>query len=192
MSRTDLASSIVLVIFGLAVAFESWRMPRFESIGGSILNAPGLVPGILGVIIALLGGVMLTRTLLAQRRRTVSGTTAAATVAPDEQGPPDTLTSGTGPDIAVEGTGGLQAPSNTRVLVALVLGVVFGTILIGRMPFWLAVFVFVFTSIVYNERASLKTRSGAIRVLLVAGAIAGATGFAVPFVFERIFLVTLP
>lgn len=192
MSRTDLASSIVLVIFGLAVAFESWRMPRFESIGGSILNAPGLVPGILGVIIALLGAVMLTRTLLAQRRRTVSGTTAAATVAPDEQGPPDTLTSGTGPDIAVEGTGGLQAPSNTRVLVALVLGVVFGTILIGRMPFWLAVFVFVFTSIVYNERASLKTRSGAIRVLLVAGAIAGATGFAVPFVFERIFLVTLP
>lgn len=192
MSRTDLASSIALVIFGLAVAFESWRMPRFESIGGSILNAPGLVPGILGVIIALLGAVMLTRTLLAQRRRTVSGTTAAATVAPDEQGPPDTLTSGTGPDIAVEGTGGLQAPSNTRVLVALVLGVVFGTILIGRMPFWLAVFVFVFASIVYNERASLKTRSGAIRVLLVAGAIAGATGFAVPFVFERIFLVTLP
>ncbi|HRP45953.1 MAG TPA: hypothetical protein PLT07_00260 [Trueperaceae bacterium] len=192
MSRTDLASSIALVIFGLAVAFESWRMPRFESIGGSILNAPGLVPGILGVIIALLGAVMLTRTLLAQRRRTVSGTTAAATVAPDEQGPPDTLTSGTGPDIAVEGTGGLQAPSNTRVLVALVLGVVFGTILIGRMPFWLAVFVFVFASIVYNERAALKTRSGAIRILLIAGAIAGATGFAVPFVFERIFLVTLP
>jgi len=168
-------------------------MPRFEAIGGSTLNAPGLVPGLLGGIIALLGGIMLVRFLLAKRRGTVGASAAVTTaVAPGEQGPPDTLTSGTGPDIAVDGTGGLQAPSNTRVMVALVLGVVFGTILIGRMPFWLAVFVFVFTSIVYNERTSLKTRSGAIRVLLIAGAIAGATGFAVPFVFERIFLVTLP
>lgn len=193
MPRTDLASSIVLLIFGLAVTFESWRMPRFESIGGSILNAPGLVPGLLGIIITLLGGVMLVRYLMARRRlASEPAVEAPGLTAAGEVTQPDTLTSGTGPDIAVSDTDGMTAPSNRRVIVALVFGVVFAAILIGRMPFWLAVFLFVFVSITYNERNSLKTTAGAVRVILIAAAIAGVTGFAVPFVFERIFLVTLP
>ncbi len=167
-------------------------MPRYESIGGSILNAPGLVPFMLGSIIALLGGVMLVRFLVAQRRASAQPEADMTAAVPAEQGPPDTLTSGTGPDIAVEGDIGASPPSNMRVITALVLAVVFATVLIGRMPFWLAVFLFVFASIVYNERGALKTTAGAVRVILIAGAIAGATGFAVPFVFEKIFLMTLP
>src|SRR5680860_1827796 len=66
MARSDLGSSIVLILFGAVVAFESWRMPRYESIGGSIYSAPGLVPGFLGAVIALLGAIMLVRYLTHQ------------------------------------------------------------------------------------------------------------------------------
>ncbi len=190
MPRSDLPSSIVLLVFGLAVAFESWRMPRFESIGGSILNAPGLVPGLLGLVIALLGGVMLARYLVARRGAVVAaGPQQTTGTAVDS--PPGEIS--VAPDEAVdEEAADTIPPSNTRVLAALVLGVVFAAGLIGRMPFWLAVFLFVFASIVYNERAALKGTTSAIRLLLIAGAIAGATGFAVPFVFEKVFLVNLP
>lgn len=193
MARTDLVSSIALLIFGLVVAFESWRMPRFESIGGSLMNAPGLVPGLLGLTIALLGGVMLGRFLVARRRaRTEPPATPPESPPLYEQGQPDTLKSGTGPYVDVSETPSVAKASNVRVIATLVLGVAFAAVLIGRMPFWLAVFLFVFASIVYNERAALRTQASAVRVVLIAAAIAGATGFAVPFVFERIFLVTLP
>ena len=53
MPRSDLPASIGLILFGAFVLYESLRMPRFERIGGTILSAPGLVPGALG---ALIGG----------------------------------------------------------------------------------------------------------------------------------------
>src|SRR5690606_41664218 len=66
MPRTDLPASIGLILFGAFVVYESWRMPRFERIGGTIYSAPGLVPGILGAVVAFLGVVMLLRYLAAR------------------------------------------------------------------------------------------------------------------------------
>lgn len=40
---------------GLAIAFESWRMPRLEEQGINPYTIPGLVPGLLGLILASLG-----------------------------------------------------------------------------------------------------------------------------------------
>lgn len=247
MQRSDLASAIVLLIFGLAVTFESWRMPRYESVGGSIYSAPGLVPGLLGVIIALLGAVMLLRSLAGRRRAEAGPAAEHATLAGAANGPAGgappagALPEGALPEDALDigllseaaisegalgataaaddeeaaaaaagarstgavvGEGGgagvtdapapASTPSNARVIVTLVLGVAFAAGLIGRMPFWLAVFIFVFVSIAYNERDALKRTGSAVRMLLIAATIAGATGFAVPFVFEKVFLVTLP
>ena len=79
-----------------------------------------------------------------------------------------------------------------RVVVTLILSVVFAGFLVGNAPFWLAVFLFVFVSIAYNERSALKSVNGAVRTFLIAGVIAGATGFAVPYLFENVFLVRLP
>lgn len=174
MARADLGTSIVLIIFGAIVTYESWRMPRFESIGGSAYSAPGLVPGLLGAVIALLGAIMLFRYL------THRGSTTAALAAPADE-------ASTTADPAGE-----SAPSNRRVLVTLVLSVVFAGGLVGRLPFWLAVFLFVFVSILYHERAALKNPRAAGTRVAIAGVIAGATAYAVPFVFERIFLVNLP
>ena len=38
-----------------AVVIASWRMDRFESMGGSLYTAPGLVPGLFGCALLLLG-----------------------------------------------------------------------------------------------------------------------------------------
>ena len=65
MPRADLLTSIVLVVIGLGAAIESWRMPRLQNLGVSIYSAPGVVPFLLGLVIALLGLILLVRSLRA-------------------------------------------------------------------------------------------------------------------------------
>lgn len=196
----DRITAIILVLFGGAVVFESWRMPRFENIGGTIYNAPGLVPGLLGAIIVLMGGLMLGRTFLARsakHEQALGGSGAAASAPPSAAAPP--VMSEVPPETIAEGAsaGGDQhaEPASAgmrRFAWILGLSLVFAAGLVGRVPFWLAVFLFVFASIVVFERGSYKTSRLAVRGLVVAAVIAGATAYAVPFVFERIFLVNLP
>lgn len=72
------------------------------------------------------------------------------------------------------------------------LSLAYAGVLLGRIPFWLATFLFVFVSILVFERAALRSpRVAAIRIA-VAAVIGAAVAWAVPFVFERIFLVNLP
>lgn|SRR5690606_344926 len=217
MSRTDLGSSIVLILFGAFVAFESWRMPRFESIGGQLHSAPGLVPGILGAVIVLLGTIMLVRYLLHREALSATATTAEAAATPgvaDDQAaniqsptstasaaaagdPISTATIDVIPEAAPDGTGAppvanLPPPSNARMLWTLAFSAVFGIFMVGNLPFWLAVFAFVFVFIVWFERPTYKDARTTLTRVVIAGVIAGAAAFAVPFVFERIFLVNLP
>lgn len=65
MPRADFLTSIVLVAIGLGAAVESWRMPRLQNLGVSIYSAPGVVPFLLGLVIALLGLILLVRSLSA-------------------------------------------------------------------------------------------------------------------------------
>jgi len=95
-------------------------------------------------------------------------------------------------EIAAEVTAGMQPPSMPRLLVTLALSVIFAGVLVGRAPFWLAIFLFVTASILYYEKGKLTSGSNVARIGAIAVAIGGATAFAVPFVFERLFLVTLP
>lgn len=211
MSRSDLGSSIILILFGAFVAYESWRMPRFESIGGTIQSAPGLVPGLLGAIIAFLGVIMLVRYLIhrddLRPDPTVAEAAATPGVADDQAAYIESPMSGAvaasavaAPNSAtVEGTeipaapvANLPPPSNARMLWTLVFGAVFGVGLVGTVPFWLAVFLFVFVFIVFFERPAFKDARSTITRIVIAGAIAGTAAFAVPFLFERVFLVNLP
>jgi len=190
MPRTDLPASIGLILFGAFVVYESWRMPRFERIGGTIYSAPGLVPGILGAVVALLGVVMLLRYLAAR-----GAARSAAAFAHAEAGSGSTGL----PLAAAEGAQAEEAPaeeqarpSTARLLWTLGLTVVYAAGLVGRLPFWLATFLFVFTYIVVFERSGYEDAASTLRGLAFAAGIAAATAFAVPFVFERIFLVNLP
>ena len=190
MPRSDLPASIGLILFGAFVLYESLRMPRFERIGGTILSAPGLVPGALGAIIGLLGLVMLLRYLAAGR-----AARSAAVLVP----PPGAAAGSVGvPPAAAEVVAEAEAeqpeehPGPARLLWTLGLSVVFAAGMVGRMPFWLATFLFVLAFIVVFEWRTYTERARTLRGLAFAFGIAAATAFAVPFVFERIFLVRLP
>jgi hypothetical protein len=174
--RKDFITSLVLVLFGSVVVVEALRMPRFEHLGINPYTVPGIVPGFLGAVIALFGVLMLGRTWVAWRR----GHDVPATPADREPG------------------------STSRVLVTLGLTLAYGGVLIGRMPFWLATFVFVWGFLlVFEWRPAFLAKPAAlperrvdtralVRYASTAVVEAVLVAAAVTFVFERVFLVRLP
>jgi hypothetical protein len=162
--RRDLYTSLALIALGIGVLAESMRMPRFEHLGVNPYTIPGIVPGVLGVVIALLGAVMLSRTIIGLRRRK-----RALTV-----------------------PGGGEPGSATRLLLTLFLTVGYGGFLVGWLPFWLATLLFVAVFLLVFE---WRPRLGGGKLLgyLTSSLLQAAlVAVAVTFVFERIFLVTLP
>lgn len=163
--KRDFFTALVLIVFGAAVMLESWRMPRFEAIGGSLATAPGLVPGLLGAVIAFFGLVMLLRSVRqGAARRT------------DEAERPEAA----------------EREGFRRLLVMLALSVAYAGLLVGLVPFWFATFSYVFVTVsVFDWRAEdpppVKTKR-----LVVAFVEALAVAVVVTLVFERIFLVNLP
>lgn len=157
LARYDLISGIVLALFGAFIAIESWRMPRLEERGIDPWTAPGTVPGVLGVALAILGIVL-----------------------------------------AIRGRGGLGQPADivgtgagrTRFVLALALNLVYALALIGRLPFWLATFLYLTAFMfIFGLEAN---RPGALMRGLMIVIVAGAATAAVVYLFETLFLVILP
>jgi putative tricarboxylic transport membrane protein len=63
MARADLITSLVLIALGAGVLAESLRMPRYQELGVNPYTVPGIVPGVLGIVIAIFGVIMLVRSL---------------------------------------------------------------------------------------------------------------------------------
>jgi putative tricarboxylic transport membrane protein len=162
--RADLWTAAAFLLLGVAIAVLAWRMPTFKEQKGEIYTAPGLVPGLYGLVICTLSVWLVVRSI---RRGAFADATHGREGAP-------------------EGT------SNVRLALAAALGLVFCVGLIGRMPFWQAAAVFVTAFIVLFEWRSgepLRRRMTKIGTALVQGVL---TGVAVVLVFERIFYVRLP
>lgn len=138
-------------------------MDRLEKLNINPYTAPGLVPAALGAGIALLGLVLLLRS--------VRGTHA----------PVDHARPG-GDEFSVG-----------RFFIALALCLAYGAGLVGRgVPFWLATFMFVFVSIAVLQWSERHERNERVRGLLVAAACGAGTAIAVTLVFQELFLVRLP
>lgn len=165
MARKDFYTALVLIVFSAAVVFESWRMPLFEDRGGSLLTAPGLVPGALGIILAVCGLVLLLQSVLQGGLHAQDGT---------------------------EAEGGLWSESTRRLILMLVLSMGYAGGLVGLIPFWLATLIFIFLSIAIFEWRREHSSAKRLRLLVVALLIAVLVAVSVTLVFERIFLVRLP
>jgi Tripartite tricarboxylate transporter TctB family len=131
---------------GAAIVYASWTMDRLERHGAALYTAPGLVPGLLGLVLLVLGVVLALR-------RGGSSKSAALTW------------------------------GNTPLVLALCLGYAAG--LVGRMPFWLATFVFVTAFIALFEYP-------ARRGMALAPVYGAATSLVVTYLFETVFFVRLP
>lgn len=165
LAIADLVTGLVLLALGLATTVESYRMPRLEERSIDPWTVPGLVPGFLGVIIAVLGLALALRSLAA------GGLTAP---------------SHTGIDVAEVRAG------RFRFFLCLVLCIVYAVGLVGRVPFWLATGLFVFVFIAAFEWNSCDDSRARTVKLVIAAVIAAAAATIVPFVFETLFLVRLP
>lgn len=180
MHRADLIIGIVLTLFGAVVVRESLVMPRFASIGADPVTAPGLVPGLLGGIIGLLGLLMAVRAALGLR--------AAASAAPSEVTATEAAVDDAAPAYVVES----PHAGRNRLATMLVAGLIFAGLAVGRLPFWLATFLFVFVTVALLEFQRYGRGRAVWQRLAVALVIAGGTAWAVVYVFESIFLVRLP
>ena len=60
-ARVDLISGLGWIALGGTIVYGSWTMDRLENLGINPYTAPGLVPGVLGAVIALCGLFMVVR-----------------------------------------------------------------------------------------------------------------------------------
>jgi putative tricarboxylic transport membrane protein len=165
--RADLVTGVILTVFGLAAVAESYGMPRLAERNINPWTAPGVVPGLLGVVITLLGIILASRSLFAGAFH-----------------PPQVTLS---PEDATE-----QRAGRWRLGMCCLLCFVFAVVLVGHIPFWLATGLFVFTFIVVFEWQANDEQAARTRKLAFAVGIAVLAAAIIPYTFQNLFLVRLP
>ncbi len=165
MVKKDFITSIVLIAFSLSVVVMSYTMPRLEHRNIDPFSAPGVVPGMIGMILLGLSLILFVRSI---RRGGyllfVAGDAARAA----------------------------QKGGKTRVLLTLALSLIYAVGLLGRIDYGLATFVYISVFIVmfeYRSGVSLNAQKKMIALALLEAAIAALS---ISLVFQKLFLVDLP
>ena len=163
-ARADLYGGLFWIALGSAIAVGSWRMDRLEHMGVSFYTAPGLVPGILGLLMILCGAVLAIRALgdgaLGSRQR------------------PPVL---------------LAADTLRRAGVTLLLSLGFAFALVGHgLPFPAAAAIFLFFQITILQYPERKAKDEVGRGLLAAALVAVGAAVVISVLFQEVFLVRLP
>jgi len=60
-TRSDIWGGVGWVTFGSVILVEALRMDRFTSMGATVYTMPGFVPGMIGVVVMMLGLVLALR-----------------------------------------------------------------------------------------------------------------------------------
>ncbi len=145
--RADLADAMGWTVLGVAVLVGSWTMDRLETQDVPPFAAPGLLPGLLGIVLVLIGLLLMVRSVRSSRLR--SGLVTAE---------------------------GLLGPAPGRALGVIGLCVLFGGGLVGHgVPFWAAAALFVTAAILFLRRESLGLRTVGFAAAVGLGAAIGIT-----------------
>jgi len=158
----DFLSGCLWLVLAIGIVIGSWTMDRLTHLQATAYTAPGLVPGLLGLAIAIMGLLLIMRSLRA-------GALAQAQLP----------------------TFNPREHWRLLTALALCLTFSIGLIGSG-LPFWLAaaifiaVFVFVFQ---FEERKRAGTILRGAFVAIVFGLICGG---AIHYIFQELFLVRLP
>ena len=163
-ARADLWGGLFWILFGAAIAVGSWNMDRLERLGVSFYTAPGLVPGILGLLMVVCGAVLAIRAL----REGALGS----------QQRPALL---------------LQPDTLRRAGMALVLALGFAIGLVGHgLPFPVAAALYLFAQIAVVQYPERKAKGEVGRGLAVAALVAVGAAAVISTLFQSVFLVRLP
>jgi hypothetical protein len=165
-SRSDFFGALAWMGLGLAILIGSITMDRLEAQDVNPYTIPGLMPGLLGIAMLILGG------LLAFRSWKTGMAPPPQTFSPSE-----------------------RRAHYKHLGLVLVLSLTFGVVLVGHgLPFWLASAVFVSTAIPclqgpQRRAAGVRLTWRAIGISTLIGVLAGGI---ITIVFQKIFLVHLP
>ena len=166
MKKADYLTGLALILFGIYVLVESWRMPRLEHLQAHPMSAPGLVPAFLAVVLLIFGLILVVRSVRAGGHH----------LGLSREGIRMTL----------------AAPGNRRLLITALRTCVYAGILVGNTPYTLVTGIFVFVFVVIFEWRRDMSRKETGRMGLAAAVLAIVFAVAVSYTFEKLFLVTLP
>jgi len=165
-ARADFVAALTWIALGLAIVAGALAMDRLERFGATLYTAPGLVPGILGALIAFLGGVLLVRSV----RRGAMATFSESWL-PTPEG----------------------RSTLARTMLAIALSLVYTLVLVGHgLPFWLVTVLFVFVFMLLFYLPERRARGETMRGVVLSAVVAVATSAIVTLMFERVFLVRMP
>ena len=163
--HAELLQSLGWMAGGLAILVASIRMDRLEEQHINPYTVPGLLPGLLGLLMFVLGGLLFIRSW---RRGGMQR----------DPNPARTTTS-----------------EKIRIATVIALCGFFDVVLVGHgLPFWLASWIFVSSSILilqYPIRLAEGKPLG-IRDVIKSLVIGFCAGWAITLVFQDLFLVRLP
>ena len=163
--RRDLLGGIAWTGVGCIVTVLSWQMDRMTQQGAALHTAPGLWPGVVGTLLAVLGGALALRSWRRAGR--------------------------TGWDAAVADDTAYASPGSFALAAALFF--VYALLLVGRgLPFWLATGLFVTAFVFIFQYVARKAAGKEVRGLVVALTCGVLTSLIVTLVFEQLFYVRLP
>ena len=165
MPKADFYTAIVLMGFGILVLILSLEMPTMAEQSKNPYAAPGIVPGLIGAIIAFLSGIMLIRAI---------------------------RKGGYKKQINAEVVKGFFTHESTNRMVKTVLICVLYSLLLGHVNFVLLTTLFIFVFVLTFEYSFRESFRAQARKVLMAAVLAIITSGAVYGVFFYLFLVNLP
>ena len=155
----------VWTALGCLVVVLSWQMDRMTQQGATLHTAPGLWPGIVGALLAALGGVLMLRSWCRAQR-----------IGWDARETDDTD----------------YAPLSGFALAAAMF-FVYALLLVGRgLPFWLGTALFVTAFVFVFQYTQRKAAGNLVHGVVVALACGVLTALIVTLLFEQLFYVRLP
>jgi len=166
MPKADFVTSIVLLLFALAILIMSIQMPRYEGLGVNPYSVPGIVPGLLGVILLILSLVLLIRSIIRK------GYQLGLNIEIVKQYFTD--------------------PSTRNFLFTLILSLVYGVLLLTRIPYLLATALYILFFILIFEYRPKENMSSQKKTILYSLVEAISVSAGITLIFRYLFLVNLP
>lgn len=171
-ARSDKAASVIFAGLGIAMGVGGFTMDRLEIRHIHPASIPGLVPMFLGVLLLILAVMM----FLKARAQTDGTATWKREEATSDE----------------DWSGEMTFTATHRLLLTAGLCIVFAFGLVGRMPFFAASALFIFSFATIFTWPAAGPRFAKIRSLLIAATVAIVAAAAISSLFRYGFLVRLP
>jgi hypothetical protein len=166
-ARSEMAEGIGWMIFGMAILIGSVLMDRLEAQNINPYTIPGLLPGLLGIVMTVLGFLVFIRKWTRFK------------------GIQDSM-----PSLPYDKRTALK-----RMLLVLAICIVFCIGLLGKgLPYWLSGGIFVTVCILALDNTTKNPKKSRFtpKKIFMAAAIGFVAALVITLVFEQIFMVRLP